>query len=307
MQNSDVCTLLDSSEEWIVRRSGIRTRRFAGPDETLEVMAAAAAGKAMAQAGLSADKIDAVIVATMSYLSQAPPLASLVSSILEIRSATAFDISAACSGFCHALSVAHGMIATGLAANVVVVGAERMSDIIDPTDRSTAFIFGDGAGAVVVGQSERPGVGAAVWGSEPAQHHAIEQDFSWISLKGQEHERPYLRMQGPEVFRWVISSIPEVARRALAVSGVTPGDLTAVIPHQANLRITETLVAALELPSHVRVARDVVDMGNTGAASIPLAMDRMLSTGEASGGGLGLLIGFGAGLGYAAQVVELPV
>jgi 3-oxoacyl-[acyl-carrier-protein] synthase III len=307
VENSEISRILDSSDEWIIQRSGIRTRRFAGPDETIQFMAAAAAGKAIAQAGLSADQIDAIIVATMSYLFQAPPLATLVASILEVKSAAAFDVSAACSGFCHALSVANGMVTAGLAANVVVIGAERMSDIIDSADRSTAFIFGDGAGAVVVGRSEQPGIGPVVWGSEPTQHRAIEQDFSWISREGEESGRPYLRMQGPQVFRWVITNVPEVARRALALSGVTVRDLVAVIPHQANLRISNAIATALDLPAHVRVARDVVDTGNTSAASIPLAMDRMISCGEIGGGGLSLLIGFGAGLGYAAQVVELPV
>jgi 3-oxoacyl-[acyl-carrier-protein] synthase-3 len=305
--NEELCRVVDSSDEWIRRRTGIRARRFAGRDETLAVMAASAAGKALAQAGLQPADVDCVIAATMSYLHQAPPLASEITGLLGAAPAAAFDVSAACSGFCHGLSLARDMVSAGSAGNVVVAGAERMSDIVDPADRDTAVIFGDGAGAVVVSRAERPGIGAVVWGSDPAGLHNIEQEFSWDTLKSAAGGRwPYLRMTGPVVFRWAIGTVPEFAARALAASGVRPDELAALIPHQANLRISEALAAALKLPAHVRVARDVVDMGNTSAASIPLAMDRMIAGGEVPGGALALLVGFGAGMGYAAQVVELP-
>jgi 3-oxoacyl-[acyl-carrier-protein] synthase III len=305
--NEEICLTLDSSDEWIRRRSGIRTRRFADDSETLPMMAATAATKAIAQAGLAAADVDCVIAASMSYLYQAPPLAPRIAGLLGSSPAAAFDVSAACSGFSLSLSLANDMVSMGTADRVVVVGVERMSDIVDPADRATAFIFGDGAGAAVVEASESPGIGAVVWGSDPDGQHTIEQQSPWSSLRsGDVNQWPYLRMAGPEVYRWVIRTVPDVARQAIAAAGVRADDLAAVIPHQANLRISEAISTALKLPGHVRVAMDVVDMGNTSAASIPLAMERMLASGEVASGELALLIGFGAGLGYAAQVVELP-
>jgi len=305
--NEEICLSVDSSDEWIRRRTGIRTRRFAGPDETLAMMAATAAGKALAHAGLAAAEVDCVIAASMSHLYQAPPLAPEITGLLGSAPAAAFDVSAACAGFCHALALASDIVSAGSAEHVVVVGTERMSDIIDPADRSTSFIFGDGAGAAVVGPADRPGIGRVVWGSDPAGLHCIEQRISWRATRDEAAGPwPYLRMSGPEVYRWVIRTMPEVAQRALAAARLRAGDLAAFIPHQANLRICEALATALGLPAHVRVARDVVDMGNTSAASIPLAMERMLATGEVPSGGPALLIGFGSGLGYAAQVARLP-
>jgi 3-oxoacyl-[acyl-carrier-protein] synthase-3 len=305
--NDEVCLGMDSSDEWIRRRSGISTRRFADESETLPVMAATAATKALAQAGLTAADVDCVVAATMSHVHQAPPLAPQIVGLLGSSPAPAFDISAACAGFCTALSLARDMVAAGTARRVVVVGVERMSDIVDPADRATAFLFGDGAGAVVVEAAARSGISPVVWGSDPDGAHHIEQPVSWASFRdGAEAEPPYLRMAGPAVYRWVISSIPDLARRALAAAGLRTEDLAAVIPHQANLRICEAIATALELPAHVRLARDVVDMGNTSAASIPLAMERMLASGEVTSGERALLIGFGSGLGYAAQVVEVP-
>jgi 3-oxoacyl-[acyl-carrier-protein] synthase III len=311
VSNEEICRYVDSSDEWIRRRTGIRTRRFADASETMPVMAAAAVNKALAQAGRSAADLDCVIAATMSHLFQAPPLAPQIVGLLGDSPTAAFDLSAACSGFCHALSVARDLVSAGTATSVAVVGVERMSDIVDPADRSTAFIFGDGAGAVLVGPSATPGIGPVAWGTDPAGQHSIEQEFSWRALRDGDGDAdrgrwPYLRMAGPEVYRWVITNMPDVARRAMAAAGVSPGDLAAFIPHQANLRICDAMAAALELADHVRVARDVVEMGNTSAASIPLAMERLLASGEVPRGSLALVAGFGSGLGYAAQVIELP-
>jgi 3-oxoacyl-[acyl-carrier-protein] synthase III len=305
--NEEICRHVQSSDEWIRRRTGIRTRRFAEPDETLAMMAAAAAGKALANAGLAPSDVDCVIAASMSYLYQAPPLAAEITDVLGSAPAAAFDVSAACAGFCHAVAIANDMVSAGSAQHVVVVGTERMSDIVDPADRSTSFIFGDGAGAVVVGPASQPGIGPVVWGSDPAGLHHIEQRISWRDSRGPaQGPWPYLQMSGPEVYRWAISAMPQTAQRALAAARLRAGDLAAFIPHQANLRICDALTTALDLPAHVRVARDVVDMGNTSAASIPLAMERMLAADDVAGGTLALLIGFGSGLGYAAQVVTLP-
>jgi 3-oxoacyl-[acyl-carrier-protein] synthase-3 len=299
--NDEISGPIDSSDEWIRRRSGIVTRRFAGPDETVVSMAAEAARKAAAQAGTDPSDLDAILLATMSRLQQSPPGAPQVADLIGARSAAGMDLNAACSGFTYALALADGMIRSG-ARRVVVVGSERMSDLIDPADRGTAFLFGDGAGAVVVGAADTPGIGPVVWGSDGSRHQLIAHDAAWGDANG----RAYMRMAGPEVFRWATETIPDISRRALAAAGAEPGDLAAFIPHQANLRIVDAAARALDLPAHTAVARDVVHAGNTSAASIPLAMEGLLARGEVGSGGRALLAGFGAGLTYAAQVVTLP-
>jgi 3-oxoacyl-(acyl-carrier-protein) synthase III len=303
--NAEICRFIESSDEWIIRRTGIQTRRFADDDETLPSMAATAASKALAEGGIGVSQLDCVLVATMSHLYQAPPLAAEVARRMGVRSAPALDLSAACAGFCYGLAMADHMILAGTARYVLVVGAERMSDIVDPYDRGCACIFGDGAGAVVVGPSDDPGIGPVTWGSDPEHSGAISQDASWQATRTSA-TTPYLRMAGSPVYRWVTGEMVAVGRRALDGAGVAPDELAAFIPHQANLRITEALAARLELPPHVTVADDIVRSGNTSAASIPLAMQDVLATGRARIGGLALLMGFGSGLLYAAQVVRLP-
>jgi 3-oxoacyl-[acyl-carrier-protein] synthase III len=305
--NDEICARIDSSDEWIRTRSGISTRRFAGPEESLTEMAVTAAGKAIAQAGITAEQVDFVLVATITHFKQTPSAAADIAHRLGTRGAAALDVSAACAGFCYGLALASDMVRCGSARHVVVIGAERMSEYIDPDDRATAFLFGDGAGAAVVGPSEMPGIGPVAWGSDGSSLDAIEQTQSWSDLRADpELSWPTIRMAGQRVFRWASYAMVPVARQALDAAGVTLEDLDAFIPHQANLRITEAMAKALRLPSHVRVARDIVEQGNTSGASVPLAMDRMLETGEARSGDTALLIGFGAGLAYAAQVVTLP-
>ncbi|MFG3378780.1 beta-ketoacyl-ACP synthase III [Streptomyces tendae] len=303
--NDEICTRIESSDEWIRRRSGIVTRRFAGPGETVISMAEEAARKAMAQSGTDPAEVDAVLLATMSFLEQAPAAAPRVAHLLGARTAGALDVSAACSGFCYALGLADSLVRSGDARHVVVVGSERMSDIIDPEDRSTAFLFGDGAGAVVVGPSEEPGISPVVWGSDGEQHHMIAHDHSWLDTRG-DGLRPYLRMAGPEVFRWATRVVPETSRQALAAAGLRATDLTAFIPHQANARIIDAAAKSLNLAPHTVIARDVVSAGNTSAASIPLAMENLLAQGALPSGAPALLVGFGAGLTHAAQIVTLP-
>jgi 3-oxoacyl-[acyl-carrier-protein] synthase-3 len=230
-----------------------------------------------------------------------------VANELGAVSAAAFDISAACAGFCHGLALAQDAVRGGSAEYVLVIGVERLSDLTDMNDRSTAFIFGDGAGAAVVGPSETPGIGPVVWGADGSQLDAIGQTFAWDALREQpELGFPALRMNGQQVFRWASYQMVPVAKQALERAGITAEDLDAFIPHQANMRITDAMIKALKLPEQVPVARDIARTGNTSAASIPLAMERMLEEGEAPHGGVALLIGFGAGLVYAAQVVVLP-
>ena len=308
--NEEVCTWIESSDEWIRTRSGIESRRWATPEETVLEMSVAAAGKALASAGIHGDQIGAVIVSTVSHMHQTPALACLVADRLGSGGA-AFDISAGCAGFCYGVAQASDMVKAGSAEYVLVIGVERLSDLTDVQDRGTAFLFGDGAGAVVIGPSETPGIGPVVWGSEGDKYGTITQTFPWNEVpepeeEGGEVRGPFLRMEGQAVFRWASYQMAEVSLKALAEAGVTASDLEAFIPHQANMRITDRLVKVLGLPEHVPVARTISEFGNNSAATIPLAMERMLEDGSAPHGGLALLIGFGAGLVYAAQVVTLP-
>ncbi|MEV0001640.1 beta-ketoacyl-ACP synthase 3 [Micromonospora sp. NPDC050980] len=307
--NEEVCDGIDSSDEWIVRRSGIHRRRFAGPQESLAAMGHAAGTKALAAAGISVEQVDCVIATTMSHLRQAPALATRVANLLGsgAQHPAAFDVNAGCAGFCYALGTARDLVAGGSAEHVLVVGVERMSDIVDPHDRTSAFLFGDGAGAVVVAPSDTPGISTVVWGSDSDHGDAIAQPHDWSLLQDRAGPGyPYLRMQGPTVFRWAVTRMREVALAALAAARVEVDDLVAFVPHQANDRITDALVQALDLPPSVLVARDVAELGNTAAASVPLALDRLVSRAPEAGGGLALLLGFGAGLLYAGQVVRLP-
>jgi 3-oxoacyl-[acyl-carrier-protein] synthase-3 len=305
--NDEIAQRIDSSDQWIRERSGIAERRWAGPHETVAHMGVAAAGKALAEAGVTPDRIGCVIVATSTHFRQLPAVAAEIAHQVGADRAAAFDVSAACAGFTHGLALADGLVRGGSAEYVLLVGTERMSDLIDRDDRRTAFLFGDGAGAVVVGPSDTPGLGAVVWGADGSQREAIDQSASWLDLRDGRAERfPALTMQGQTVFRWAVYQMAEAAQRALDAAGVTADRIAAFIPHQANLRIVDALAKTLKLPDGVVVARDVVRSGNTSAASIPLAMEDVLAVGEARSGGLALTIGFGAGLSYAAQVVVLP-
>lgn len=304
--NAEVCELIDSSDEWIRERSGIITRHRAAPDESVTDMAESASRAALEHAGLAGPDVDAVIVATVTHPYQTPSSATLLAHRLGATPAPAFDVSAACAGFGHGVSLASDMVRGGSARTVLVVGVEKLSDFTDPRDRSTAFLFGDGAGAVVIGPSEQPGIGPTVWGSDGEQWDVISQKHSWIDVRDSHAEWPALRMAGQQVFRWAVWQMAPVARKALDAAGVSAEDLGAFIPHQANMRIIDAMIKQLRLPEHVPVARDIAETGNTSAASIPLAMERMLREGRAHSGDLALLIGFGAGLSYAAQVVVLP-
>jgi 3-oxoacyl-[acyl-carrier-protein] synthase-3 len=305
--NEQICQVIDSTDEWIRTRTGIEERRWATAEETVGVMALGAAGKALAASGIEAEQLGCVVISTVTHLSQTPSLAADVAHQLGAVNSAAFDISAACAGFCHGLALAQDMVRGGSAEYVLVIGVERLSDLTDMNDRSTAFIFGDGAGAVVVGPSQTPAIGPVVWGADGGQLDAIGQTFGWEELREQpDLGFPALRMNGQQVFRWASYQMVPVAKKALEKAGITADELDAFIPHQANMRITDAMIRALKLPEHVPVARDIAKTGNTSAASIPLAMERMLEEGEAPHGGAALLIGFGAGLVYAAQVVTLP-
>ncbi|MEU5923371.1 ketoacyl-ACP synthase III [Streptomyces antimycoticus] len=307
--NEEILKHIDSSDEWIRSRSGIATRHWAGPDETVAAMSVEAGGKAIADAGLRPEQIGAVIVSTVSHFKQTPAIATEIAHLLGAGKPAAFDISAGCAGFGYGLTLAKGMITDGTAEHVLVIGVERLSDLTDLEDRATAFLFGDGAGAVVVGPSKEPAIGPTVWGSEGDKSDTIAQTLPWDVYRDQdaaEVRYPALRQEGQAVFRWAVYEMAKVAQQALDEAGVAPADLDAFIPHQANMRIIDSMIKTLKLPEHVTVARDVETTGNTSAASIPLAMERLLATGQAKSGDTALVIGFGAGLVYAATVVTLP-
>jgi len=303
--NAEICQRIDSSDEWIRTRSGIVSRRWATPEETIASMSVAAGGKAIAAAGIQPDQVGCVIVATVTHLAQTPAVATTIAAELGTDGAAAMDISAACAGFCYGIELAQAMVRVGSARYVLVIGVERLTDLTDHHDRSTAFLFGDGAGAAVVGPSEEPGIGPVVWGSDGDASELIRQQCTWDQALAS-GEFPYLTMQGNQVFRWASYAMAKVAQEALDRAGLTVDDLDAFIPHQANMRITDAMAKALRLPKHVAIARDIAEQGNTSAASIPLAMERMLAAGEIKSGDTALIIGFGAGLVHAAQVVRIP-
>ncbi|MGW0484884.1 beta-ketoacyl-ACP synthase 3 [Nonomuraea sp. NPDC003214] len=307
VSNKEICEWIDSTEEWIETRSGIRSRRFAEKDETLAVMAVSAARSALRHAGVGAGEVDCVIVASMSNLVQTPPLAVTVAADLGATGSAGFDVSAACAGFCHALAIAGDMVSTRQARYVLVAGVERMTDIVDPADRGIAFLFADGAGAVVVGPSAAPGIGPVVRGADGSSRDALRMNTGWGAFRADPTlPPPRMKMDGRRVFRWAVEHAVPAGRRALELAGLAPGDLAAFVPHQANLRMIEILAARIGLPDHVAVADDVIMSGNTSAASIPLAMEALLRSGRAASGDAALLMGFGAGLNYAGQVVHLP-
>ncbi|WP_305092780.1 beta-ketoacyl-ACP synthase III [Prescottella sp. R16] len=306
VSNDEICQTIDSTDEWIQSRSGIKNRRFANDEESVLAMAIASGRKALEAAGLTGEQIGAVVVATSTYPVQTPQCAAVVADALGTGGSAAFDVAAGCAGFCYALSVANDMVRLGTEDYVLVIGAERMSDSTEPTDRSVRFIFGDGAGAVVVGPSDTPGIGPTVWGSDGSQSNAIRQEPDWLTFAADPTSRPWIKMEGTTVFRWAAFEMGKIAVQAVERAGVTMEDLGAFIPHQANGRINEVIARQIKLPESVPVSDDIADTGNTSAASIPLAMEEVLRTGKAKPGDLALLVGFGAGLSYAGQVVTLP-
>ncbi|MBU6212835.1 MAG: ketoacyl-ACP synthase III [Actinomycetales bacterium] len=307
--NSELVERIDSSDEWIQERSGIVERRWAGDDETVVDMATTAAQRALADAGLEGSDIDAVIVSTVSNLVITPSVAAIVAGRIGSRGA-ALDISAACAGFSYGVNIADGLVRAGSATHVLVIGAEKLSDFTDLDDRGTAFLFADGAGAAIVGPSDTPGIGPAVWGSDGSQAEVItstpRRPRRTDPVTEHGDARPVLTMQGQSVFRWAVAEMAKAAAEAVAAAGIRPEDLDCFIPHQANNRITDAMIKYLGLPENVTVARDISHMGNTSAASIPLAMDALRAEGRLPAGGLALLIGFGAGLVWSAQVVRIP-
>lgn len=318
--NADIVEAIDSSDEWIRERSGIAARRVAAAEETVVTMGASAARAALEHAGLTPQDIDLVIVASVTHPWQTPAAAPMVADLIGADRAAAYDLGAACAGFCYGIAAADDHIRSGSATHVLVIGSEKFSDFRDPADRGTAFIFGDGAGAVVVGPSDAAGISATVMGADGSGAMMIAQTRDWTEIRrdwdplhasGQVpetvHPFPSIGMQGPSVFRWAVTAMPDVVHEILDAAGVSAEDLDVFVPHQANVRIIDALAKKLGLPDHVVVARDdLADMANTSAASIPLALTRLVREGRAKSGDLALLVGFGAGLAWAGHVVRLP-
>jgi len=304
--NDDLVGPIDSSDEWIRQRTGIITRTRAVPETTAVELATDAAAEAVARSGVDPAEIDAVIVATVSNPKQTPSVSAIVADRIGANPAAAYDVNAACAGFAYAVAQADALIRAGAAHYAVVVGAEKLSDIVDPADRSISFLLGDGAGAVVIGPSDTPGIGPTVWGSDGSKADAVGMNHTLVDFRDGKAPWPTLRQEGPTVFRWAVWEMVKVARQALEAAGITADDLAAFVPHQANMRIVDEFAKQLKLPESVVIARDIETTGNTSAASIPLATHRLLEEHPELSGGLSLQIGFGAGLVFGAQVVVLP-
>ena len=306
LTNDDLAKIVDTSDEWIRSRVGIETRHIAAADETVDQMATHAAAKALAASGFAPADVDLIVVATCTADDRSPNMACRVAEQLGIPGPAAFDVNTACSGFSYALATADHAIRAGAARTAVVIGAEKMSAITDWTDRTTCVLVGDGAGAAVVtadaGPGEGavpamgfPGIGPVVWGSFPELGRAVR-------IEG---VPAVFAQEGLTVFRWATTALKTLAHRACERAGVEPSELAAFVPHQANLRIIEPLARQLGVDGAL-VARDVVESGNTSAASVPLALAKLLERGTVPSGAPVLLFGFGGGLTYAGQVIRCP-
>ena len=304
--NDDLVGPIDSSDEWIRKMTGIATRVRANADTSVIDLAERASVEAIAKAGLTASDIDAVILSSISYPHMTPGGAPVLADRLGLTVA-AYDISAACAGYCYGIGQADALVRSGSAKHVLVVGAEKMSDWVEPTDRSISYLLGDGAGAVVIGPSDTAAIGPTIWGSDGSGAHLVRQTNSWLEVRDNpELPFPTLVQEGPSVYKWASFKLAPVALEAIEAAGITPADIRAFIPHQANIRIIDQMVKQIGLPDSVVIAHDITDSGNTSAASIPLATERLYREGQVKSGDLALQIGFGAGLVYAAQVVVLP-
>ncbi|MFF5920639.1 beta-ketoacyl-ACP synthase III [Streptomyces flavochromogenes] len=301
LTNHDLAELVDTDDAWITSRVGIRTRHIGGPDEPVDELAAHAAGKALATAGLTPDDIDLVLVATSTAIDRSPNTAARVAARLGMTSPATMDLNVVCAGFTHALATADHAVRAGGSRRALVIGADKMSDVADWTDRTTCVLVGDGAGAAIVEavDDEAPGdmrgIGPVLWGSVPEMRHAVRIEGT----------PPRFAQEGQSVYRWATQQLPALARQACERSGIGPEELAGVVLHQANLRIIEPLAAKIGAVNAI-VARDVVDSGNTSAASIPLALAKLVERGELASGAPVLLFGFGGNLSYAGQVVRVP-
>jgi 3-oxoacyl-[acyl-carrier-protein] synthase III len=304
--NDEIAGPINSSDEWITQRTGIITRKRASKDRSLMDMAVEASNDALKKAGINPSEIQAVIFSTITHPYQTPSAAALLAELVGANPAPAFDISAACAGYCYGIAQADSLVRSGVAKYVLVVGGEKLTDFIDPTDRSISFLLGDGAGAAIVGPSDSPGISQSVWGSDGSKWEAVGMTGSLLDFRDGTGAWPTLVQEGQTVFRWAVWEMVKVAKQALEAAGIKADELNAIVMHQANERIIDEMAKQLALPEHVVVAKDIKTTGNTSAASIPLAMHALLEQGQIKSGDLALQIGFGAGLAFGAQVVVVP-
>ena len=304
--NDEIAGPIDSSDEWIRQRTGVATRTRAAEDQSMMDLAVEASKEAIAKSGVDPSEIGAVILATISFPYQTPSGASLLSELVGAHDAAAYDISAACAGYCYGIAQADALVRSGLCKYVLVVGAEKLSDFISPTDRTISFLLGDGAGAAIVGASDHPGISKTIWGADGSSWDKVGMTGSILNFRDGKIPWPTLTQEGQTVFRWAVWEMSKVAKQALDAAGIEASDLSALVMHQANLRIIDEFAKQMKLPDTVVIAKDIVETGNTSAASVPLAMHRILEEKKVASGGFALQIGFGAGLTFAAQVVELP-
>jgi 3-oxoacyl-[acyl-carrier-protein] synthase-3 len=304
--NDEIAGPINSSDEWITQRTGIITRKRASKDRSLMDMAVEASNEAIKKAGIAPSEIEAVIFSTITHPYQTPSAAALLAELVGANPAPAFDISAACAGYCYGIAQADSLVRSGVAKYVLVVGGEKLTDFIDPTDRSISFLLGDGAGAAIVGPSDSPGISKSVWGSDGSKWEAVGMTDSLLDFRDGTGAWPTLVQEGQTVFRWAVWEMVKVAKQALEAAGIKADELDAIVMHQANERIIDEMAKQLALPEHVVVAKDIKTTGNTSAASIPLAMHALLEQGQIKSGNLALQIGFGAGLAFGAQVVVVP-
>ncbi|WP_100444209.1 beta-ketoacyl-ACP synthase III [Glycomyces xiaoerkulensis] len=298
LTNDDLAKMVDTSHEWIVSRVGIEERRIAAEDETVADMAVGASRRALADAGLGPGDIDMIIVATVSAKDVCPNTACRIADTLGVAAPAAIDVNTACSGFEYALAQADMAIRTGGATRALVVGAEKLTAVTDWEDRSSCVLFGDGAGAVVVEGTDDPdlAVSPVVWGSEPSMSDVIRI----------EEDAPYIKQAGQTVFRWATTQLAPLVEKVAESADVKLSDLAAFIPHQANLRIIQGIAKRLDFGDDCVVADDIIYSGNTSAASVPLALSKLIQDGKIASGAPILLFGFGGGLTYAGQVIRCP-
>jgi len=305
MTNEDLTRIVDTSDEWITERTGIRCRHIAADGETTSDLAYNAAVAAMAHAGVTADELDLIVLATATPDNTFPATATKVQARLGMKRGAAFDVQAVCSGFIYALSVADNFIKVGQARTVLVIGAETFSRILDWTDRTTCVLFGDGAGAVVLraqegqGTSSDQGILSTHLHSDGCHHDLLYVDGGPSSTQTVGH----LRMRGQEVFKHAVVNLADVVKEALAANDMQPGDLDWLVPHQANRRIIEGTGRKLKLdPSRVVVTVD--RHGNTSAASIPLALAEAVHDGRIKRGDMLLLEAMGGGFTWGGALVR---
>jgi 3-oxoacyl-[acyl-carrier-protein] synthase-3 len=310
LTNTDLETLVETTDEWIMARTGIRERRIVGPTDTTTSLAVAAARQALDRAGIGADDIDLIVAATCTPDQFLVSQACLVQAELG-GTAGAFDLGAACAGFVYALSVGSQFIQTGVYDRVLVIGADTLTRFVDYTDRSTCILFGDGAGAVVLEATDQPrGLLSTVLGADGAGHKHLYIP-GWGSLVPESAElfpefRPYLQMNGREVFKFAVRVMGNAAIQAVEQAGLSLGDVDMLIPHQANYRIIEAAAKRLNLPME-KIWVNVDRYGNTSAASVPIALCEAEAAGKLDEGDNVVFVAFGGGLAWAAGVVRWGV